>query len=289
MDTMNDAQIPNPIGLIAGSGEFPLQFAKNARDQGIDVIALAHTGETRPELRDLVHQLTWVKLGQLGKIIRILKKGGVQKAVMLGGIEKVSVFENVRPDWHAVKMLARIRSTKDDALLRGIAGVIEGQGISIIAPSILLPESTPCEGVLTVRGLTETEVEDALLGWQVSQSSGELDVGQSVVVHRGITIAVEAVEGTDRMIERSGQLIRGEGGVLVKLAKPHQDLRLDLPAIGPNTISNMKDAGLKALVIQEGKALILKPEEVRRAANEAGIAFIVARDRESIERVSLLK
>jgi DUF1009 family protein len=276
--TIDGKTIVGPIGLIAGNGEFPIEFARNARERGVEVIAVAHQGETNPELAKLVSSITWVKIGQLGKIIRTLKKSDVKSAVMLGGITKVKVFENVRLDLRAVKMLARIRSMKDDQLLRGIADVIEREGVEIISATDFLPECIARTGQITHRALTEQERSDAALGWQVAEASGRLDVGQSVVVHGGITLAVEAVEGTDEMIARAGILSRKQGGVLVKLAKPQQDLRLDLPAIGSKTIESMEQAGLTALVLQHERALILKPEEVRRAAEKAGIALMVVKD-----------
>ena len=263
-----------PLGLIAGSGRFPLLFAQAAKRAGRTVIAAAHEGETDPVLEQHVSKLGWVKLGQLGRIAALLRDEGCVEAVLCGGIRKVKLFD-VRPDWLALKVLARLRSFGDDAALRVIADVFEGAGVRIVSPLPLLPELLAPRGPLGKRSLTEAQRADAEVGMQVARAIGSLDLGQTVVVKRGVVLAVEAVEGTDACIARGGLLARGggHGPVVVKVRKPQQDERFDLPAVGPQTVAALAQAGCSALALEAGRTLVLDREELSAAADRAGIAI----------------
>lgn len=266
-------ELASPIGLVAGDGAFPVEVARSARARGLKVFAIAHTGETDPALETEVDSCAWVKIGQLGKVIRLLARAGVKQATMVGGISRVRILGGVHLDWAGVRLIARLGSVKDDILLRGIAEEIERSGVHIFSPTELLTSSTPRVGSLTRRGLTAQERKDAEVGWLAAKRIGAVDIGQTVVAAQGVVVAVEAVEGTDAAIRRAGRF-GGRGGVVVKVAKPQQDLRLDLPAVGRNTISSMVDAGLTALILEAGKAVILFPHEVVAMAEKAGIAIV---------------
>lgn len=256
---------PAPIGLIAGSGRFPLLFAQAAQRAGRSVVAVAHEGETDPSLQ----AAAWVKLGQLGRIAEILRGAGVSEAVFCGGIRKPKLFD-VRPDWLGLKALARLRSFGDDAALRAIAAALEGEGVRIVSPLPLVPELLVGRGPLGARRLTDEERADAIAGLAAARAVGQADIGQTVVVKRGVVLAVEAVEGTDACIARGGAL--GKGAVVVKARKPQQDERFDVPAIGPRTVEACAAAGCAALAVEAGTALVLDRAEVVERADRAGIA-----------------
>ena len=254
-----------PIGLIAGSGRLPLLFAQAAARAGRSVVAVAHEGETDPALA----AATWVKPGQLGRIAETLRQAGVREAVLCGGIRKTRLFD-VRPDWLALKTLARLRSFGDDAALRAIAASLEEEGVRIVSPLPLVPELVAARGPIGGRRLSDEQREDAQLGLRTARLLGQADVGQTVVVKRGVILAVEAVEGTDACIGRGGAL--GKGAVVVKARKPQQDDRFDVPAIGPVTIDACAAAGCAALAVEAGTTLVLDRLEVAEKADRAGIA-----------------
>jgi len=272
---IDQEQLQSPIGLVAGNGSFPIEFAINAKKAGLSVVAVAHTGETDPLLETLVSRCVWVKVGQLGKIIKILKKSGVRQAAFAGGIKRVKLFGGVKLDLRGLTLIARLKSVKDDVLLRGIAEELETSGISVFSPGVLLKESLISSGALTRRALTKQEVEDAIVGWEAAKAMGSLDIGQTVLTADGIIIAVEAVEGTDEAIKRGGKLAAGKA-VVVKVCKPQQDLRLDLPTIGLKTINTLNEANVKAIVIESGKTIVLHPDEVVKLADKCGVAIYAA-------------
>lgn len=265
-------QLLSPIGLVAGNGTFPLEFVKNAKSHGLDVVVVAHQGETDREIERQVKHCEWIKVGQLGKIFATFKRHGVRQVAFAGGIVREKLFGGVKLDLKALALLAKIRSVKDDAILRAVARELELGGMSVFAASVLLSESVVRAGSLTKRQLSEEEVSDALIGWEAAKTMGRLDIGQTVVVAQGLIVAVEAVEGTDATIRRAGQLVKG-GGVVVKVLKPQQDQRIDLPTVGPNTIHILKEAKIDALVLEADRTIMLQPTEVVALANRAGIAI----------------
>ena len=259
------------IGLIAGKGQFPLLFAQAARSHGVEVIAAAHRGETDPALGDLVQELHWVYVGQLGKIIRIFKKAGVRRAVMAGGITRGRLFKEFRPDLRALSVVRRAGAGKDDRLLRAVAAELESEGITVAPSTLFLEDLLAPAGQIGRRAPSPEERQDIDFGLQVAREVGRLDIGQCVVVRRQVVVALEAIEGTDDAIRRGGSLA-GPGTVVVKISKPHQDLRFDVPAVGPDTIAAMKEVGAAVLALESGKTLIFNRQEMLKAANRAKIA-----------------
>ena len=261
------------IGLIAGNGRFPIIFADNAKRLGYTVSAVAHIGETAPELEQHVERIHWIKIGQFNKLINALKEDGVQHAVMLGGMKKTHVFTTVRPDFRALALASRLRVWKDDAILREIAAELEREGIQIRESTFGLTGILVEEGALTKRNPTKKEWEDIEFGWDMAHEIGRLDIGQCVVIKDRVVVAVEAVEGTDETIRRAGALGRG-GVVVVKRCKPQQDLRFDLPAVGPRTIETMEAVHASVLALEAGRTVLLDRDETVRSAEGAGIAIV---------------
>ena len=265
------------IGLIAGSGQFPVIFARTARESGYAVYAVAHLNETREDLEQYVDGIKWVRLGQLKKIIKFFSGHGVQQAVMAGGIKKTRIFRDVRPDLKAIGVLAGMKSTHDDGVLRAFAGALEKEGIVIKASTFLLPGLLAPEGCWTKRKPTRAENEDIRLGWELAKAIGRLDIGQCVVVAGGSVLAVEAIDGTDATIKRGGALAGGDA-VVVKVCKPNQDFRFDVPAIGVQTIAVMAAAGAGVLVVEAGKAVVFDRDQMVAAADEKGISIVARTD-----------
>lgn len=261
------------LGLIAGNGRFPVIFADNARRMGYRVSAVAHVGETDPVLATHVDRIHWVKIGQLNKLVEAFKGDGVTQAVMLGGIKKTHVFSTVRPDWRTLALAARLALWRDDDILREFAAELEREGIVIRESTFGLEGVLVEEGVLSKRTPTAQEWDDIRYGWEVAREIGRLDIGQCVVVKDKVVVAVEAVEGTDGAIRRGGELTKG-GAVVIKRCKPQQDMRFDLPAIGPKTIETMEAAKAKVLVADAGRSVILDREELLARANRARIAVV---------------
>ncbi|HKY71421.1 MAG TPA: UDP-2,3-diacylglucosamine diphosphatase LpxI [Nitrospira sp.] len=261
------------LGLIAGNGRFPIIFADNARKLGYHVSAVAHEGETDPELANHVDRIHWIKIGQLNKLITAFKDDQVHQAVMLGGIKKTHVFTTVRPDFRALALAARLALWKDDDILREIARELEKEGITICESTFGLEGILAEEGPLTARVPSEKEWEDIRYGWEVAHDIGRLDIGQCVIVKDRVVVAVEAVEGTDEAIKRGGQLAK-DGAVVVKRCKPQQDLRFDLPAVGPRTIDVMASVNASVLAVEAGRTVILDRELTLRKAQSAGVAVV---------------
>jgi DUF1009 family protein len=273
----------SPIGLIAGNGSFPINFAENAKAAGLSVVAVAIIGEADPRLNDLVEQCKWLKVGEVGRAIDFLKKHGVKQAALAGGVKRIKLFGGFKPDLKAISIIARCRSIRDDALLREVSREMQNCGIEIFDGTIFLRKSVSQKGLLTKRALTEEEKVDARLGWEIAKELGRLDIGQTVIVHQRLVVAVEAIEGTDAAILRAGDLAGtttrrkiGQGCVIVKLSKPQQDLRLDLPTVGLDTLEIAKKAGVSALVLEVGKTIILDVDKFIKRADENKIAVFVA-------------
>ncbi len=261
------------IGLIAGSGRFPIIFAENARRLGLKVSAVAHIGETAPELAQHVERIHWVKIGQFNKLINALKADGVSQAVMLGGIRKTHVFTTARPDLRALAVASRLRALNDDAILREVAAELEREGIRICESTFGLQGILAERGAMTRRSPSKKEWEDIRFGWELAAEIGRLDIGQCVVVKDRAVVAVEAAEGTDAAIRRGGTLAR-EGAVVVKRSKPQQDLRFDLPAVGPATIEVMRAVNASVLAVEAGRTILLDRDQMLMKAEEARIAVV---------------
>jgi DUF1009 family protein len=267
----------NKIGLIAGNGNFPIAFARAARLKGMQVVAVAHEGETLPELANLVDVIFWVKVGQLGKIIQLFKQEGVVDVLMAGGIKKTRFFGNTMPDLRGMAMLAKMVHKKDDSLLRAVADELKSEGIIVRESTLYLDSIVAQKGILTKRKPAKPERQDIEFGWQMAKEIGRLDIGQTVVLKDQVILAVEAIEGTDEAIRRGGVLC-GKGAVVVKVCKPQQDLRFDLPAIGTQTIRSMAEVKASCLAIEAGKTIILEREIVVHDADRADITIIAVED-----------
>jgi UDP-2,3-diacylglucosamine hydrolase len=261
------------VGLIAGSGRFPVLFAETARRRGVAVVAVAHIGETAEALSEVVEAITWVQAGQLEALIRALKDAGVSRAVMVGGIAKPRLFREFRPDGRAMAVIARCGTLRDDVLLRALALELESEGIRIVESTLYLQEIVPSAGVLSARSPTPEEWADIHFGFRAAKVIGQFDIGQSVVVRGSAVVAVEGIEGTDATIRRAGQLVNGDI-VVVKACKPTQDMRFDLPAVGPETIRAIAEVRGRALGIEAGRTIILDRQEMLELADESDITVV---------------
>jgi hypothetical protein len=261
------------IGIIAGSGQFPKLFAEAAKKAGREVVIVAHQGESWPELENIADRFCWVKLGQLGRIISFFREHGVAEAVFLGAITKTRIFKDVWPDLKGLTLWNKIDIRQDDAILRAVAEVLEQEGIHVLESTLYLKELLFPKGVLTRKRPSPEQWEDIRFGWQIARAIGALDIGQCVVVRDRTVLAVEAIEGTDAAITRGGALGK-EKAVVVKVKKPKQDFRFDLPAIGGKTIETMSAVKSAVLAVETGQALLFDPEAVIDMANRAGIVVV---------------
>jgi len=261
------------IGLIAGNGQFPVIFSKAAKAKGFAVYALAHVNETDKAVEQYVDAVKWIRLGQIKQVLRFFKTHDVTEAVMMGGIEKVNLFNDFRPDIKAISLLAGMRHTHDDGVLRSFADLLEKEGITIRSSTFLLPEMLAEQGFWTRRKPSRAEKADIDLGWRLAKEVGRLDIGQCIVVGGGSVLAVEAIDGTDATILRGGRLGKGNA-VVVKVSKPNQDLRFDVPAVGTGTIRTMIEAGAAVLVIEAGRTGVFEKQEMIHLADKRGIAIV---------------
>ena len=265
------------IGLIAGAGQFPRLFCRAARDRGYQVIITALRGQADPDLESLGFPLTWIRLGEVGKGVKVFRREGVSQAVMLGGVKKLELFSgNFRPDWLAIKYLPRMKRLKDfndDTLLRFLAEVLADQGVEVVESTIFLPDLPIPAGVLTKRKPSSREMKDAEHGFRLAKDMGRFDVGQCIVIRNRAVLAVESAEGTDKTILRGGVYGRGKA-MVIKVVKPNQDLRFDLPCIGLKTIETMIEAKCAALVVEAGGALCFDRDEVIKLADRHRICII---------------
>lgn len=266
------------LGLIAGNGTFPFLVLRAARRLGHDVVVVAITGEAFPELETLAAELggttfAWVELGQLGQCIKTLKSGGVTQAVMAGQVKHVKLFGGVMPDLTLLSVLARLRSKNTDALIAAVADVLQTHGIALMNSTDLLRDLVASGGVLSRAQPTETMRADFEFGYRIADTIAGLDIGQTIVVKDRAVVAVEGMEGTDAAIARAGQLA-GPGARVVKVAKPGQDMRFDVPVVGVATIRAMQAAGADAITIDAGRTLILDGGDFIQAADAAGIVVI---------------
>ncbi|NLX18946.1 MAG: LpxI family protein [Desulfobulbus sp.] len=261
------------IGLIAGGGQFPLLFAKAAKARGRRVVAIAHVNETAPELEELADQTYWVKLGQLGKIISSFKRENIRETVFAGTITKTRIFHDILPDLKGLTLWNKIDRRLDDAILRAVADSLEKEGIRVLASTCFLGHLFFPQGLLTKKKPTSAQMEDIRFGWKIAREVGRLDIGQCVVVRDRSVLAVEAIEGTDATILRGGKLA-GSGAVVVKVKKPTQDFRFDLPATGVRTIETMKAVKGAVLAVEAGQSLVFDQQNMVDAANRAGIVIV---------------
>lgn len=265
------------IGLIAGNGRFPFLVLQGARSLGHDVTVVAVKEEAFPalaeEARKLQADLHWVSLGQLGKCIKILKAAGISQAVMAGQVKHVKIFSGIVPDLTLLSVLTRLKTRNTDALISAVADVMRGEGIELLDSTTFLDPLLARDGVLTTRQPTPEERADFEFGYRMADAIAAMDIGQTIAVKHKAVVAVEAMEGTDEVIGRAGYLA-GPGVRIVKVAKPNQDMRFDVPVVGLATIQAMRTAGAVALSIDAGRTLVLDGERMFASANEAGITIV---------------
>lgn len=261
------------IGVVAGSGSFPVLFAETARARGVEVVAVAHVGETDPAIERHAATVVWVRPGRIQDLIDGLTSNGVRRAVMVGGIAKPRLFQSFDPDARALAAIERAGSLRDDLLLRALAEELARDGVEIVESTLFLDDIVPRPGRVAGPAPSDDEWTDVRFGFRVAKAIGAFDIGQSVVVRGGAVIAVEGIEGTDATIRRAGSLVGGDV-VVVKACKPTQDVRFDLPAIGPTTIRTMAEVGGRVLAVEAGRTVMMECEELRRLADEHGIAVV---------------
>ena len=265
------------IGLIAGNGRFPFLVLEAARRLGYDVTVVAIREEAFPEIEEAARQggadLHWLSLGQLGRCIDVLRTAGVSEAVMAGQVKHTRLFSGIMPDLTLLSVLTRLRAKNTDALIAAVADVMRDHGIALLDSTGFLQPLMAGGGVLTRRRPTETEAADLEFGYRMADALAGLDIGQTVVVKDRAVVAVEAMEGTDEVIERAGRL-GGPGTRVVKVAKPNQDMRFDVPVVGLRTIASMRQAGATVLSIDAGRTLVVDGPAFLEAADEAGIAVV---------------
>ncbi len=262
------------IGLIAGGGQFPLLFSKKAAKQGYNVFAVGFKSETDPSLSKAVEELKWLYVGQISKLIKYFKKQNITQAVMLGSMNKTQIFKDIRPDFKALAFIAKNLITHDDSVLRSLSDLLLSHGIEIMPSTFLLPELISPQGLWTKRKPDKAQMKDIYQGWKITRQIGKLDIGQCIIISDGSVLAVEAIDGTDATILRGGKLAGKNGAVVIKLCKPNQDLRFDLPSCGIQTIETMNDAGIKVLVVEANKSLTFDREEMITLADKYNITIM---------------
>jgi UDP-2,3-diacylglucosamine hydrolase len=272
------------LGIIAGNGRFPFLVLDAARAQGYEVVVAAIKEETSPEIESrgaaAVH---WLSLGELSKLIGTFHREGVTRAVMAGQVKHKQIFSSIRPDWKLAKLLLSLTTRNTDSLLGAVAKVLADEGITLENSTALLEPLLVKSGVLTRRGPSEAERKNVDYGRTVARGLGQFDIGQTVVIAESACVAVEAMEGTDATIERAGQIMASldpaastlaRSLTVVKIAKPKQDMRFDVPVVGVKTIAVMRKAGATCLALDAGKCLLIDGDAVVRAADDAGIALL---------------
>ncbi len=263
----------NSWGLIAGNGRFPFLVLEGARSQGIEMAVIAIKEEADPELAELAPKLHWVSLGELSKTIDLLHQAGVTQAVMAGQVKHNKIFSAIRPDWKLAKLLFALPKKNTDSLIGAVAKVLEDEGIRLVDSTVFLKPLLPEAGVLTRRAPSTDESADMAYGLHVARNIAAMDIGQTVVVSSQACVAVEAMEGTDETIARAARIAAGKSLVVVKVSKPKQDMRFDVPVVGLPTIATMKASGATALAVDALRTLLFDREALIGAANEAEIAI----------------
>ena len=275
---------PQKLGLIAGNGKFPFLILDAARAQGLEVVVAAIREETFPEIEARgAASVHWLSLGELSKLIDTFKNEGVHRAIMAGQVKHKQIFSSIKPDWRLAKVLLSLSTRNTDSLLGAVAKVLSDEGITLENSTAFLEPLLAKSGVLSERTPSEEERKNIAYGRAVARHLGQYDIGQTVVIAENACVAVEAMEGTDAAIERAGHIMRSLEGdastlsralTVVKIAKPNQDMRFDVPVVGMKTIEVMRAAGATCLAVDAGRCLLLDGEAILRAANETKIAVV---------------
>jgi len=260
-------------GLIAGNGRFPFLVLEGARSQGIEMAVIAIREEAAPELERAAKHLHWVSLGELSRTIELLHEDGVTRAVMAGQVKHNKIFSSIKPDLRLAKLLLTLPLKNTDSLIGAVARVLESEGIELVDSTAFLGPLVPAPGVLTRRAPDAEEAADIAYGRQIARQIAGLDLGQTVVVRDRACVAIEAMEGTDETIERAARITGGARLVVVKVSKPGQDMRFDVPVVGLPTIEVMKRSNATALAIDGDRTLLFDRERLIEMADAAGIAI----------------
>ena len=261
-------------GLIAGNGRFPLLALETARSLGHEVVVVAIEGEASREVENLAARTHWITIGQLGRLIEILKSEGITEVIMAGQVKHVSIFSSIRPDWRLARLLASLRQLNTDALISGVAKILADEGIRLGDSTRLLKPLLAGAGVLSKRKPSSEEERDLAYGRRVANALAGFDVGQSVAIAERACVALEAMEGTDAMLRRAATLVNGRPLRLVKVSTRRRHLLFDVPVAGPGTIATMEETGTTALAIDAGRTLLLDRDEMLKAASDAAIAIV---------------
>lgn len=262
-------------GLIAGNGRFPFLVLEGARAAGVEMVVAAIREETDPRIAELASTIEWISVGHLGKLIRFFRKEGVDQVIMAGQVRHVQIFKlSALPDLRMARMLARLKRRNTDALLGAVADELESEGIRLIDSTTYLQPLLARAGVLTRRAPDKSELADIEYGREVALELARLDLGQTIVVKRQAVVALEAMEGTDATIRRAAELVRGRPLTVIKVAKPNQDMRFDVPVIGLQTIETLVACHVTAVSLTADKTLIFDREETLEAANRHRIAIV---------------
>ena len=262
------------VGIIAGNGQFPLLFSRAAKEKGYVVYAAAIKNEAVAEVEEQCEKTEWLHIGQVKKLIRFFRNNGVEEVVLVGGVTKTNIFKDIRPDTKAVAFLARMRHTHDDTILSAFSRLLEKEGLTVRSSTFLVPEILADAGLWTRKKPNADQVKDMRTGWHIAKEIGRLDVGQCIVMGGGSVLAVEAIDGTDATIRRGGGLGTGEA-VLIKVSKPTQDMRFDVPAVGLATLQTMKESGVTGLVLEAGHAVVFDRDAMVAYADEHGMTIVV--------------
>jgi UDP-2,3-diacylglucosamine hydrolase len=260
-------------GLIAGNGDFPFLVLEGARSRGIEMAVIAIREEASPALEQAAKRFHWISLGELGRGIDLLHQEGVKHAVMAGQVKHNKIFSSIRPDWRLAKLLLTLSTKNTDSLIGAVARVLQEEGIELVDSTKFLGPLLPREGILTKRAPDEAETADIEYGRRIAAQIAGLDLGQTVVVCDRACVAIEAMEGTDETIERAARIAGRQRLVVVKVSKPRQDMRFDVPVIGLRTIEVMRRSNATALGIDAGRTLLFDRDGLVRAADEGGIAI----------------
>ncbi len=275
---------PNAIGVIAGAGRFPEMVVSGAKRAGCSVTVVGLRGLADAGLSDHADAFRWSGLARLGQWIRILRARGVQRVILAGYVHKQVMYGRFRllkllPDWTSIRLwFFRLQDKRNNAVLGAVADVFAANGINMESCVQYCAEAMAPEGHIAGPNPADDLNNDIEFGWRIAKELGRLDIGQAVAVKETEVIAVEAIEGTDRMIERAGQLCKRGGWTLVKVAKPNQDMRFDVPTVGPDTLANLKRSGARALVIEAHKTVIIDREALKTAARKANITIVARTD-----------
>jgi DUF1009 family protein len=266
-------ELPQKMGLIAGNGRFPFLVLEEARQRGIAVVTLAIKEEAEPTIEEIADTVHWVGLGELSRAVRLLKEASVDRVIMAGQVKHKRVFNILRPDRLLIKVLSRLRSRSTDTILKAVAEVLSEEGVELMDSTLLLASVLSTEGPMGKRRPSTDDKENLAFGYRMAKALAGLDIGQTVVVKEKSVVAVEAMEGTDATVRRAGQIVSESPGGLavVKVARPSQDMRFDVPVVGPRTIEVMSEAGVSVLALEPGKCLLLEKDTLLQRADELKI------------------